>query len=358
LMVTVTWDCTDPGTDSWTFTLNWGDGTATSAPASVTCDGTDQTATHTYADDNPTATASDVNTITLTVNDDDTGTGTDTATVRVSNVAPVLGVLSVTESDGTANDGVVAKNVPITVTGSFTDVGTADTHTCTVDWDADDAAPPVAAVPGVTESGGSGSCSATTTYGAPGVYKVLVTVKDDDTRADTEEYRYIVVYDPNAGFVTGGGWINSPIGACSFLVCTTSPTGKANFGFVSKYQNGAKPPVGETEFQFKAGSLNFHSSFYTVLVISGCKAQYKGSGTINGSGVYDFVVTAYDGQAGGSGGCASDVPGDRFRIKIKNSLTNGGAVVYDNVGGADEIDGVFTGDKGILGGGSIVIHKK
>jgi hypothetical protein len=35
-------------------------------------------------------------------------------------------------------------------------------------------------------------------------------------------------------------------------------TGKANFGFVSKYQKGQSTPDGNTEFQFKAGDLNLH----------------------------------------------------------------------------------------------------
>lgn len=37
-------------------------------------------------------------------------------------------------------------------------------------------------------------------------------------------------------------------------------TGKATFGFVSKYKKGATLPTGETEFQFKAGNLNFMST--------------------------------------------------------------------------------------------------
>ncbi len=37
-----------------------------------------------------------------------------------------------------------------------------------------------------------------------------------------------VVYDADAGFVTGGGWFNSPKGA---YTPDTSLTGKATFGF-------------------------------------------------------------------------------------------------------------------------------
>jgi hypothetical protein len=154
----------------------------------------------------------------------------------------------------------------------------------------------------------------------------------------------VVVYDPNGGFVTGGGWINSPAGA---YLANSSLTGKANFGFVSKYQKGATIPTGETEFQFQVGNLNFHSTVYEWLVVSGAKAQYKGSGTINGTGSYGFLLTATDGDINGGGGV------DKFRIKIVEKAS--GQVVYDNVpNGSDDID---TANPMAIGGGSIVIHK-
>jgi hypothetical protein len=45
----------------------------------------------------------------------------------------------------------------------------------------------------------------------------------------------VVIYDPSGGFVTGGRWINSPLGAY-----TPSPNliGEASFGFNSKYKRG------------------------------------------------------------------------------------------------------------------------
>ncbi len=49
-----------------------------------------------------------------------------------------------------------------------------------------------------------------------------------------EDVAYLSVADPSAGFVTGGGWINSPEGA---LVGTTI-VGKANFGFNAQYKKG------------------------------------------------------------------------------------------------------------------------
>jgi hypothetical protein len=169
-------------------------------------------------------------------------------------------------------------------------------------------------------------------------------VTDDDGGAGQSIFQYAVVYDPTGGFVTGGGWIDSPAGAYG-----PDPTlsGRGNFGFVSKYERGANVPTGNTEFQFKAGNFNFHSTVYEWLVIAGAKAQYKGSGKVNGAGDYGFMLTAIDGQINGGGGV------DKFRIKIWDKSS--GVVIYDNKRGAsDDID---TADPQALGGGSIVIHK-
>jgi hypothetical protein len=121
-----------------------------------------------------------------------------------------------------------------------------------------------------------------------------------------------------------------------------SLSGKANFGFVSKYQKGATVPTGNTEFQFHAGDLNFRSASYEWLVVQGKdKASYKGVGSINGEGDYGFLLSVIDGGS----------TGDRFRIKIWDRA-NGDAVVYDNqVGAADDASATTA-----LGGGSIVVH--
>ncbi len=51
-------------------------------------------------------------------------------------------------------------------------------------------------------------------------------VTDDDTANASLNYQF-VVYDPSAGFVTGGGWINSLTGA---YMANPNLTGKANQG--------------------------------------------------------------------------------------------------------------------------------
>ena len=162
----------------------------------------------------------------------------------------------------------------------------------------------------------------------------------------TSQLVYLPVYDPNGGFVTGGGWIDSPANAM-----ISGVTGKANFGFNAKYKNGKNnmnEVDGNTNFQFKAGDLHFSSTNYNdmELVISGAKATYTGTGTVNGGGNHKFRVVAIDGDVNGGGG------DDKFRIKIwaDNSSSD---VLYDNQRGSSESGE----DASILGGGSIVIHK-
>jgi hypothetical protein len=152
------------------------------------------------------------------------------------------------------------------------------------------------------------------------------------------------VYDPNGGFVTGGGWITSPPGA---YPADPALTGRANFGFVSKYKKGQNNPEGNTEFQFQLANLNFHSHTYEWLVVAGRKAMYKGTGTINNQGNYGFILSAIDGNLQGGDGH------DRFRIKIWDKNQND-LVIYDNMIGAGDNDDPTT----IIGGGSIIIHKQ
>jgi hypothetical protein len=153
----------------------------------------------------------------------------------------------------------------------------------------------------------------------------------------------VVAYDPSAGFVTGGGWILSPPGA---YTADPTLTGKANFGFVSRYQKGQTVPTGNTEFHLHCASFDFKSTSYQWLVVSGPKAQFKGSGQINGSGDFGFLLTATDGQLNGGGV-------DKFRIKIWDKATSG--IAYDNaINSPDDID---LANPQALGGGSIVIQR-
>ena len=189
------------------------------------------------------------------------------------------------------------------------------------------------AVPFTMVPGQNVSLSATlSTTLAAGVYDICVTAKDAAGNTSITECTMLAVYDPTAGFVTGGGWFTSPTGA---YLADPSLTGRANFGFVSKYVKGRTLPTGNTEFQFNSGGLSFSSTAYEWLVVNqnATNAQFKGTGTLNGVAGHEFMVWAQDGAP------------DSFRIKISHSA---GMLVYDN-----SQAGEFGSS---LGGGNIVIH--
>lgn len=193
-----------------------------------------------------------------------------------------------------------------------------------------------------TAEGGTVAGNLYTAGTVPGIYDVRLVVNDGqaDSQSSTT---FVVIYDPNGGFVTGGGWIMSPDTACPTFCNDAS--GKANFGFVAKYKKGQSTPDGNTQFQFQAGNLNFHSLQYDWLVVAGANAKFKGTGTINGGGNFGFMLTATDSAINGGGTV------DTFRIKIWDH-DNGDVVVYDNQMGASDDSSVGT----VLGGGAIVIH--
>jgi len=287
----------------------------------------DPAATHTWTDDWSGS-------ATLEVSDGEL-TGTDTATVTISNANPVVGEI-ITPIDPTS------LNTPITTSCTFTDAGLEDTHTIIWNWGDGTSSEEV-----ISETNGERTIAGQHLYAEAGVYRVTLTVTDDDGGSSSVTTDgYVVIYNPEAGFVTGGGWINSPAGA---FVENPDLAGKATFGFISKYEKGATVPTGKTEFQFKVADLNFKSTSYDWLVVSGPKAKYKGTGTINGEGNYGFMLSAVDGAIKGDGI-------DKFRIKIWDKDTE--ETIYDNeIGSGVKIEEDVEPSTAISGG-SIVVHKE
>ena len=186
---------------------------------------------------------------------------------------------------------------------------------------------------------GAGATS-THAYTAAGVYNTCLTANDgslDSAPACT----LAVVYDPSAGFVTGGGWIDSPVRAYK---ADKTLAGKATFGFASKYQKGANVPTGTTAFEFDLAKMEFTSQSYEWLMVNkaATTAQFKGTGLIDGAAdpngnAYKFQLWASDGSSINSA--------DTFRIKIWWEDALGvETVVYDN--GANQA----------IGGGNVVVH--
>jgi PKD repeat protein len=234
-------------------------------------------------------------------------------------------------------------DVAVGAVGTFVDANQADGHVVTIDWGDGTGLETISEVSYEDTGDGvfEGTVNPSHLYLEPGVYRLTLSVTDDCGEIMSLSYEYVVVYDPDGGFVTGGGWIESPEGA---YAPDPTLTGAANFGFVSKYKKGAHVPTGNTEFQFHAGDLNFHSSEYDWLVVAGAKAMFKGTGTINGDGEYGFMISAIDAAKTPS----TDV--DLFRIKIWDNETE--EIVYDNQMGDDE-DADATTE---IAAGNIVVH--
>lgn len=132
--------------------------------------------------------------------------------------------------------------------------------------------------------------------------------------------QYIILSN-SAGFVTAGGWFDSP-------------AGKAHFTSVIKYKKGASTPTGQT--QFRVGDLKLRSDSYDWLVINnqdGARAQFSGVGSVNEEENYSFMIWATDGKLDGDP--------DKFEIVIKNSTKE---VIYDS-------------KEQEISGGNIVVHK-
>lgn len=174
-VVTLSGAILDPGTlDTFTLVVNWGEGVPQTFtyPAGTT----NFSETHQYLDDNPTATPQDVYSITLNLSDDDSGTDAAARATLVKNVAPMVTAFT---SDA-VECGDKAEGDTVHVTGSFVDVGTKDTHTATIAWG--DGATTTAMI---VEAGGAGTIASEHIYASGGIFRIVVTLTDDDTGQTT-----------------------------------------------------------------------------------------------------------------------------------------------------------------------------
>lgn len=249
-------------------------------------------------------------------------------------------------SSTTATPNPVSVNTGVTLTANVDDTSTGGSNIAAADYTIDGGAPvSMAAQDATFDEVSEDVTAAVPAFAQANVHQLCVAGTDTAGNSGEEDCTLLAVYDPSAGFVTGGGWTDSPANACHLTPSCVGLTGKANFGFVSKYQQGQQTPTGNTKFVFKTGDLKFDSDSYEWLVVTNHKAQYKGVGTINGSGNYGFKLFAIDADL------TPSTSVDLFRIKIWDK-DNNDFVVYDNELGTDENDDPTTA----IGGGSIVIH--
>jgi parallel beta-helix repeat protein len=160
--------------DTHTASIEWGDGTSSVGIVSESSGSGTVSGSHTYAD-------SGIFTVTVTVEDSGGGASSDTLTITVSNIAPTVYA---------GSDSVVGGTAHYTLSpATFTDPGSADTHTATVDWG--DGAITVAFV-----NEESRTVSSSHRYQDKGTFTVTVTVTDDDGASGSDSSQITVTSVP------------------------------------------------------------------------------------------------------------------------------------------------------------------
>ncbi len=241
--------------------------------------------------------------------------------------SPVVGAIS-------APGDPIKLGTTISASANFTDANAGDTHTAVWDW-----GDGTTSAGAVSEASGAGTVTGSKKYAQAGVYTVTLIVTDNTGRTGSATFSSVVIYNPDGPSVNGGGWITSPVGSSTLV---PSASGKANFNVNAQYKKGKTAPEGSSQLQFKAGNIDFKSVSCFWLVANGPRAQYKGSGTVNGVGGYSFLLTVIDRDQPGGGGV------DKLRLKIADST---GRVVYDNRMGLPDNSNDLTP----LGGGNITV---
>ena len=186
-----------------------------------------------------------VYTVEVTATDAAHNTATSTFTVSIDATAPDVATPAAVPNPaplGTA----------ITVTAGLGDTGAFSSGIASASCALDDG-PWLPMTAGDATFGGTTETVTATlpAFASAGVHSIRVRGTDAAGNAAAEsDPLLLAVYDPSAGFVTGGGWIGSPAGA---YAADPSVTGKATFGFVSKYQKGAKRAHGRDRVPVQDG---------------------------------------------------------------------------------------------------------
>lgn len=283
---------TDPDSDALTFQWSFGDGAVASGAG----------ATHTYGDNGSYR-------VTLIATDPFGAADTTTTTATIANVAPQV--------DATFPTGPVPVGTGVSVDFTWTDPGALDTHTATVTWGD-------GAVDTVPVAGGSGSL--THGYATAGFYTVTLRLVDDDHGAAMATApAELVVIAPDAGFVTGGGFVGSK-------------NAKAHFDLSVQYEGSATVPTGSFSWRLDQ-TRTLEATGFDWMVLDGAHAALQGTGTLTGVGAVRFELSLLDDGRGGT------ADGAGLRI-----FAPGGALIYQSGAASGHFDTLP------IDGGNISIH--
>jgi hypothetical protein len=230
----------------------------------------------------------------------------------------VNGTLTVTAAPlvvtitGPAPGTTAAVNVAMPFTATFTSTGVTGTYTGT--WVFTPASGNVVTVPA---SISGNSITNSVPFAAAGVYDVsLIVTHSSGTQASANTVNgqpaYVVVYDPNAKAINGGGWLDVPPGTTASLTTTA----KSNFTINVQYNNGV--PQGKVSVDVKAVGFQFDATSIDWIVSDFPYGEAQGKGTVNGAGNYAFYLKARDGNTGSG----------RLRLIVWDPQS--GAIIFDN----------------------------
>jgi probable HAF family extracellular repeat protein len=309
----------------FTYTLWYGDG---STETRLTSRGI----THLYADNGTYA-------LTLNVRDSRGASDTRYTTVTIANVAPAILAGSLTGPAAPIPLAAGRASAPISF--EFSDMGGKhDVYTAVVAC-GNGVVVTAHDVP-VSETynqngdylGGRGTYRGACTYTSGGFYTVTARVSDEDGGISREEtFSSVIVFDP-APSTRGSGFYSVP----------GQRDRKAHFTFDASYPSGGTVPNGAVRLWIPGGEMNFQSSSIERLVVSGNRAQFWGTGTLNGTPAR-FRITAVDGNP------HHDGLGDMIRVELWDA--SGATVLYDSQPGATPDAPVTTA----IDGGNIQIRR-
>ncbi|MGH3680088.1 MAG: choice-of-anchor P family protein [Natronosporangium sp.] len=223
-------------------------------------------------------------TLTLTADDGINPPVSQTAPLTLSNQAPVVSIAAPT-------DGVLVEaGEPVAFEAPFTDPGSNDTHTCTVDFD--DGTPVQAG--SVDQSAGSGTCTIDHEFTALGPHHVLVTVTDDDGDSGTAVVTVVVHLPAEAFAISANGPVTilkTPHATCppdESLTLAALTTGLVNLDALNA-ECTVDPDTGATVASASVDEASLLGGVINITNIqSTCEADADGItrtssvGTING----------------------------------------------------------------------------
>ena len=148
--------------------------------------------------------------------------------------------------------------------------------------------------------------------------------------------------------------------------------GRARFSTWISAERAGQKPTGQTRFDLAKADLHFESTGYDWLNVQGTRANYQGSGSLNGAAGYQFRATLINGAKDGAddggdnndSGIANhansahhtDSAADRLRIRIWHADAAQGATVVDYDNQLDVSTGGTANEGTAIHGGHLAVQ--